>query len=144
MVNGSYMFGSPEVGEMVCGPSPGMANLMTSTVGALLLALVSCMASLSVQVLRVPSGVASPVSAVELTVKVVAYAGLATFDRAAVMTASKRLARLPISHLSQYGHSNSHLTSCNRDSLALGPVPAYPLNGRLLLLLADAFLLPTT
>ena len=44
-----------------------------------------------------PSGVVSPVSAVEFTVKVVAHAGLATIMRAAVITASKRTARLLIS-----------------------------------------------
>src|SRR5215210_6754015 len=100
------MSGSSGFGEMVCGPAPGMAKLMTSTVGSLLLALASWMASLSVQVLlHVPSGVASPVSAVELTTKVSAHAGPATITRAAVMTASKRPARLPIRHLPQHGQA---------------------------------------
>ena len=67
---------------------------MTSTVGSLLLALASCMASLNLHVLlHVPSGVASPVSAVELTTKVLAHAGLATITWATVITTYKRTAR---------------------------------------------------
>src|SRR5215213_11236873 len=64
---------------IVLTPVPGMANFMVS---APEVALASWTASLKVQVSQAPSGVASPVSAVELTVKVVeAWAGWAAIMR---------------------------------------------------------------
>ena len=54
----------------------------------------SCMATLSVQVLHAPSGVVSPVSAVELTVKVVAQAGFVTAKRVDDIATNRKTALL--------------------------------------------------
>src|SRR5215211_6683128 len=107
MITGSVISGSSEDELIVHTPAlqsvSGMAKLIVSGPG-FIGAFASWMASLSVQTTpaagsesHIPSGVASPVSAVEFTVKVVAHAGIATIMRAAVITASKRTARLFIS-----------------------------------------------
>src|SRR5215218_4931110 len=103
MITGSVISGSSEDELIVHTPAlqsvSGMAKLIVSGPG-FIGAFASWMASLSVQTTpavgsesHIPSGVVSPVPA---------HAGQATITRAAVMTASKRPARLPIRHLPQY------------------------------------------
>src|SRR5215210_1506344 len=72
MFVGEVISGSSEAGVMVCTPVPLMLKLMSPPPSAL----ASWMASLSVQESHAPSGVSSPVSAVESTLKVLAWAGL--------------------------------------------------------------------
>jgi hypothetical protein len=82
MVTGAVIVGScDERGEMVCGPSPGIAKSIESAPAA---KFASWMAALSVHGLarpafasQTPSRVTSSKSAIESTVKVSAWAGLA-------------------------------------------------------------------
>jgi hypothetical protein len=97
MVTGRLMRGNGLAGAMVLGPTfiPAMRKLMVS---AAAVAFASCSASRSVQRMsglkgeapQFPSVVSSPSSLVELTKKVLAWAGLAASSRHATMSVSSK------------------------------------------------------
>src|SRR5215210_379193 len=87
MITGLVISGSAEDGLIVHAPAlqpVSVSGMLNSMVSASAVTLASWMASMSVQVLlHVPSGVATPVSAVELTVKgAAAWVGLSAIPTA--------------------------------------------------------------